>query len=109
MKLIILVRDVLYALTVIPTRYEHLPIRNTHGKYRNLMKRGYSKSLYSQRNKDETIVGDKATIWRTYCIKTSEDTEQRIIIQMHSIQYPQTDQYCCDILYPTKPYYFYLL
>src|SRR5215469_5911442 len=34
---------------------------------------------------------------RTYYVKTSEDTEQRIIIQMHSIQYPQTDQYCCDI------------
>ena len=32
-----------------------------------------------------------------YHVKTSEDTEQRIIIQMHSIQYPQTDQYCCDI------------
>ena len=25
------------------------------------------------------------------------EAEQRIIIQMHSIQYPQTDQYCCDI------------
>ena len=52
----ILVRDVLHALSVIPARYEHVPIRNTHGKYRKLMKRGYSKSLYSQRNKDETIV-----------------------------------------------------
>jgi hypothetical protein len=35
--------------------------------------------------------------WRTYYIKTSEDTEQRIIIQMCSIQYPQIDQYCCDV------------
>jgi hypothetical protein len=52
----ILVRDVLHALSVLPRRYEHVPIRNTHGKYRKLMKRGYSKSLYSQRNKDETIV-----------------------------------------------------
>ncbi|MGC2573987.1 MAG: hypothetical protein WA364_20925, partial [Candidatus Nitrosopolaris sp.] len=41
---------------VIPARYEHVPIRNTHGKYRKLMKHGYSKLLYSQRNKDETII-----------------------------------------------------
>jgi hypothetical protein len=52
----ILVRDILHALSVIPARYEHVPIRNTHGKYRKLMKCGYSKLLYSQRNKDETIV-----------------------------------------------------
>jgi Transposase DDE domain len=52
----ILVRDILHALSVIPARYEHVPIRNTHGKYRKLMKRGYSKLLYSQRNKDETII-----------------------------------------------------
>jgi hypothetical protein len=52
----ILVRDILHALSVIPARYEHVSIRNTHGKYRKLMKHGYSKLLYSQRNKDETIV-----------------------------------------------------
>jgi hypothetical protein len=52
----ILVRDILHAVSVIPARYEHVPIRNTHGKYRKLMKCGYSKLLYSQRNKDETIV-----------------------------------------------------
>src|ERR1700693_3860080 len=37
-------------------RYEHVPIRKTHGRYRKQMKRGYSKLLYSQRNKNETIV-----------------------------------------------------
>jgi hypothetical protein len=51
----ILVRDILHAFSVIPARYEYVPIRNTYGKYRKLMKRGYSKLLYSQRNKDETI------------------------------------------------------
>jgi hypothetical protein len=51
-----IVRDVLHALSVIPARYEHVPIRKTHGRYRKQMKRGYSKLLYSQRNKDETIV-----------------------------------------------------
>jgi hypothetical protein len=52
----ILVRDILHAFSVIPARYEDVSIRNTHGKYRKLMKRGYSKLLYSQRNKDETII-----------------------------------------------------
>ena len=41
---------------VIPSRYEHVPIWKTRGKYRKEMKRGYSKILYNQRNKDETIV-----------------------------------------------------
>jgi Transposase DDE domain len=52
----ILVRDVLDAFSVIPTRYVHLPIRRTFGRYRKQMKHGYSKLLYSQRNKNETIV-----------------------------------------------------
>jgi hypothetical protein len=52
----LLVRDGLHALSVIPIRYEHVPIWRTHGKYRKQMKRGYSKLLYNQRNKDETIM-----------------------------------------------------
>ena len=42
---------------MIPARYEqHVPIWRTHGKYRKEMKRGYSKILYNQRNKDESII-----------------------------------------------------
>ena len=52
----VLVRDVLHALSVIPARYEHVPIRKAHGRYRKQMKRGYCKLLYNQRNKNETIV-----------------------------------------------------
>jgi hypothetical protein len=52
----VLVRDILHALSVIPARYEHVPIRKTHGRYRKQMKRGYSKLPYTQRNKNETIV-----------------------------------------------------
>ena len=52
----VLVRDVLHALSVIPARYEHVPIRKTQGRYRKQMKRGYSKLLYTQRNKNEIIV-----------------------------------------------------
>jgi Transposase DDE domain len=52
----LLVREDLHAFSVIPARYEHVPIWKTHGKYRKQMKRGYSKLLYNQRNKDETII-----------------------------------------------------
>ena len=51
-----LVRDGLHALSVIPARYEYVPIWRTHGRYRKQMIRGYSKVLYNQRNEDETIV-----------------------------------------------------
>jgi hypothetical protein len=52
----VLVRDILDGFSVIPPRYEHVPIRKTHGRYRKKqMKHGYSQLLYSQRNKDETI------------------------------------------------------
>jgi hypothetical protein len=52
----LLVRESLHAFSVIPARYEHVPIWRTYGKYRKQMKRGYSKLLYNQRNKDETIM-----------------------------------------------------
>jgi hypothetical protein len=51
-----LVRETLHAFSVIPPRYEHVPIWKTQGEYRKEMKRGYSKVLYHQRNKDETII-----------------------------------------------------
>jgi Transposase DDE domain len=52
----VLVRELLHGFSIIPTRYEHVPIWRTHGRYRKQMKHGYSKVLYNQRNKDETIV-----------------------------------------------------
>jgi Transposase DDE domain len=52
----LLVREDLHAFSVIPARYEHVPIWTTHGRYRKQMKRGYCKVLYNQRNKDETII-----------------------------------------------------
>jgi hypothetical protein len=52
----LLVRNGLHALSVIPARYEQVPIWRKHDKYRKQMKRGYTKLLYNQRNKDETIV-----------------------------------------------------
>ncbi|MGC2597243.1 MAG: hypothetical protein WA395_03825 [Nitrososphaeraceae archaeon] len=59
-----MVREHLHAFSIIPARYEHVPIWRTHGKYRKEMKRGYSKLLYNQRSKDETIISYKTIVWR---------------------------------------------
>jgi hypothetical protein len=37
----------LYAFSVIPARYEHVPVWRAHGKYRKQKKRGYSKLVYN--------------------------------------------------------------
>jgi hypothetical protein len=53
----VFVREGLKAYSIIPARYPHVPIcMRTHGKYRKQMKRGYSKLLYNQHNKDESIM-----------------------------------------------------
>jgi len=52
----VFVREHLKAYSIIPSRNMHVPIWRTHGRYRKQMKRGYSKLLYNQRNKDETIM-----------------------------------------------------
>jgi hypothetical protein len=53
----VLVREQLHAFSVIPARYEHIPLWKTYGRYRKQMKHdSYSKLLYNQRNKDETIL-----------------------------------------------------
>ena len=51
----VLVREHLNAYSIIPPRHQNVPIWKTHGRYRKQMKRGYQKTLYNQRNKDETI------------------------------------------------------
>ena len=51
-----LVGEELDAMSIIPARYEDVPVWRTHGRYRKEMKRGYGKKLYTQRNKNETIL-----------------------------------------------------
>ena len=48
----------MHALSIIPPpRYQSVPLWRTYGIYRKQMKkRGYSRILYNQRNKDETII-----------------------------------------------------
>jgi len=48
-------REELNALSIIPARNEDIPVWRTKGKYRKEMKRGYSKKMYHQRSKVETI------------------------------------------------------
>ena len=52
-----MVREKLNGFSIIPPRHEKdVSIWKTRGKYRKEMKRGYSKILHNQRNKDESIV-----------------------------------------------------
>jgi hypothetical protein len=48
----VLVRDLLHGLSIIPTRYEHVPIWKTHGIYRKQMKRGYSKLIVQSKEQE---------------------------------------------------------
>jgi len=52
----VFVREHHGAYSIIPPRYQEVPVWRTHGRYRKQLKRGYSKVLYNQRNKDETIM-----------------------------------------------------
>ena len=52
----LLVREYLHAFSVIPARYEHVPIWRTHGRYRKQMKTRLFQIAVDQRNKDETIM-----------------------------------------------------
>ena len=83
----VLVRDLLHGLSIIPTRYEHVPIWKTHRVYRKQMKRGYSKLLYNQRNKNETIVSVIKRLFGEHITSrlVGKNTEQRNIVQMYSL------------------------
>ncbi len=50
------VREELDAVSIIPARYEDVPVWRTHGMYRKQMKRRFYKEVYYQRNKNETIL-----------------------------------------------------
>ena len=72
-----LVRDGLHAFSIIPARFEHVPIWRTYGKYRKQMKRGYSRLLYNQRNKDETIVSVLKRLFGEHLMSRLTRTQNR--------------------------------
>jgi len=62
-----------------------------YGRYRKqIMKRGYCKALYNQRNRDETIISVIKRLFGKHITSrlVGKNTEHRIIIQMY-LQYPQ--------------------
>ena len=46
------------AASIMPARYEDVPIWRTHGRYRKQMKKRFYNQLYHQRNKNETVCGN---------------------------------------------------
>jgi transposase InsO family protein len=77
-----LVRDGLHAFSIIPARYEHVPIWRTYGRYRKQMKRGYSRLLYNQRNKDETIVSVIKRLFGEHLMSRLTRTQNNDMLQM---------------------------
>jgi hypothetical protein len=51
----VFLREELHADSIIPARYQDIPVWRTRGRYRKEMKRGYSKKKCHQRSKDETV------------------------------------------------------
>jgi hypothetical protein len=105
------VREELHALSVIPARYEHVPIWRTDGRYRKQMKRGYSKLLYNQRNKDETIVSVIKRLFGEHLTSRLTRTQNRELVfrcityNMHRLtnlallMMISTKPICCILLY----------
>ena len=70
-------RERLKAYSIIPPGNMHAPICRTHGRYRKQMKRGYSKLLYNQRNKDETIMSVIKRLFGEYVTSRLVKTQNR--------------------------------
>jgi hypothetical protein len=71
------VREDLKTYCIIPPRYAHVPIWRTNGRYRKQMKRGYTKLLYNQRNKDETIMSVIKRLFGEYLTSRLVKTQNR--------------------------------
>ncbi|HEY7572966.1 MAG TPA: transposase [Nitrososphaeraceae archaeon] len=92
-------------ISIIPARYEHVPIWRTHGRHRKEMKRGYSKFLYNQRNKDETIMSVIKRLFGEYISSRLVKTQNRelsfrcVIYNMHRL----TNLIMVMMMLSTKP------
>jgi CBS domain containing-hemolysin-like protein len=79
----------MHALSIIPPRYQSVPLRRTYDRYRNQMKkRGYSRILYNRCNKDETIMSvSYKRLFGEHIKSRLVRTQKGVIIQMCSLQY----------------------
>jgi len=73
----VFVREGQKAYSIIPPRNMHVPIWRTHGRFRKQMKRGYTKILYNQRNKDETIMSVIKRVFGEYITSRLVRTQNR--------------------------------
>jgi hypothetical protein len=94
----VLAREELHAASMIPARYEQVPICKTHGRYGKQMKRGYSKLLYNQRNKNETILSVIKRLFGEHITsRLVRTTQNRELCLMHKLQHAQIKQPRHDI------------
>jgi hypothetical protein len=72
-------------MSIIPARYQDIPVWRTRGRYRKEMKRGYSRKKYHQRSKDETVF---SVIKRTMGdeVRSVNGPEQRDEVQGDGLQ-----------------------
>ena len=73
----VFVREYIHAFSIIPARFEYIPLWRTYGKYRKQMKMGYSKILYHQRNKNETIMSVIKRLFGEYLISKTIRTQNK--------------------------------
>jgi hypothetical protein len=73
----VFVREDLNAYSIIPARNMYVPIWKTHGRYRKQMKRSYTRLLYNQRNKDETIMSVIKRLFGEYVTSRLVRTQNR--------------------------------
>ena len=103
----VLVRERLHAYSIIPPRYQEVPVRvwKTHGRHRKQLKRGYPKALYNQRNKDETIMSVIKRLFGEHLISRLVRTQNReltfrcIAYNMHRV----TNLLVLLVMVSTKP------
>jgi hypothetical protein len=73
----VLVRERHRAYSIIPPRYQDVPVWKTNGRYRKKMKHGYPKPLYNQRNKDETVFSVMKRLFGEYLTSVLVRTQNR--------------------------------
>ena len=87
--------ETLHGLSIMPARYEGVPVWKTHGRYRKGMKCGYNKILYNQRNKDETIASVIKRLFGEHITSRLIRMQNREMSDMYSIQCSQNGEVGC--------------
>jgi hypothetical protein len=103
----ILVREELHVFSVIPARYEHVPIWKTHGRCRKQMKRGCSKLLYNQRNKDETILSVIKRLFGEHITSKLVTQNRELCLRCIAYNMHRLTNLVIILVVPTEPRFYY--